>query len=160
MNRPGLSRPKLLRYWPVPLVLAIDWLSKTWAEGLYGGVKTLIPGALTINAVRNAGGFLGALAPLGQAGGRWLIAAATLAAAALALWLAWRTPPARAMRHYGFACMIGGALGNAVSRIVDGYVLDFLQIGPLPIFNLADLALLAGMIVAIIDVLLESDKER
>ena len=44
---------------------------------------------------------------------------------------------------------LGGALGNLVDRIMHGYVVDFVDIGFWPIFNLADLSIVTGgMILA------------
>jgi signal peptidase II len=40
---------------------------------------------------------------------------------------------------------LGGALGNLIDRINLGYVVDFVDIGFWPIFNLADLSIVAGV---------------
>lgn len=42
---------------------------------------------------------------------------------------------------------LGGALGNLVDRIARGYVVDFVDIGFWPIFNLADVSILLGVII-------------
>lgn len=42
---------------------------------------------------------------------------------------------------------LGGALGNLMDRIVRGYVVDFIEIGFLPIFNLADMAIVTGLVM-------------
>ena len=44
----------------------------------------------------------------------------------------------------GMGAMIGGATGNALDRLRRGAVVDFVAIGPWPVFNLADAALVAG----------------
>lgn len=46
--------------------------------------------------------------------------------------------------------IIGGALGNNIDRIWSGEVVDFIEISPWPIFNVADIALTCGMIMLII----------
>ncbi len=45
------------------------------------------------------------------------------------------------------ALMLGGALGNLIDRIHQGYVTDFIDVGPWPVFNLADSAIVVGMVL-------------
>lgn len=42
---------------------------------------------------------------------------------------------------------LGGALGNLLDRITRGYVVDFVDIGFWPIFNLADLSIVLGVTI-------------
>jgi signal peptidase II len=44
----------------------------------------------------------------------------------------------------GIGAFLGGATGNVVDRLRRGAVVDFVAIGPWPVFNLADAALVAG----------------
>ena len=52
----------------------------------------------------------------------------------------------------GLGTILGGAVGNLVDRIfrapgpLRGQVVDFLAVGPMPVFNVADLAVLAGVV--------------
>lgn len=41
--------------------------------------------------------------------------------------------------------LLGGTLGNLVDRLRLGYVVDFLHVHGLPVFNVADIAIVAGM---------------
>ena len=43
------------------------------------------------------------------------------------------------------ALMLGGALGNLIDRIHQGHVTDFIDVGPWPVFNLADSAIVVGL---------------
>lgn len=142
----------LLRRYALVLasILALDWLSKLWARRLFGGVKTLLPGLIEIRVVRNTGVFQGVFAGPGSLS---IILGVVMSAAfgALLCYFAWQTAPAKSMRHWTFACMIGGALANGLDRAVHGYVLDFLSIGPLGIYNLADFAVLAGAGLFVLD---------
>ena len=123
------------------LVLLLDQASKNWATRLYGGVDTLIPGWLAVRVLRQKGGLLGGWG----LDGMWF--AITFLAMGLLIFLAMRTPAIKKMRHFGFACMIGGALGNLTDRLVRGYVIDFIELRPLPVFNLADGALALGILL-------------
>jgi signal peptidase II len=44
----------------------------------------------------------------------------------------------------GVGAAIGGATGNVLDRLHRGATVDFLAIGPWPVFNLADAAIVAG----------------
>ena len=44
---------------------------------------------------------------------------------------------------------LGGALGNLFDRLKDGFVVDFIDVGAWPIFNIADSSIVVGMGVLI-----------
>jgi signal peptidase II len=56
------------------------------------------------------------------------------------------------------ACILGGAIGNVVDRVMHGYVVDFLDFHlaerHFPAFNVADSAITIGAICLILDELL------
>ena len=45
------------------------------------------------------------------------------------------------------ALQLGGAFGNLIDRVRLGYVTDFIDIGPWPVFNLADASIVTGLII-------------
>ena len=83
-------------------------------------------------------------------GGSWLpvsrpaAALAWLALAAGFAGLAFVSPPFAAV---GLGLALGGAAGNLADRLARGGVVDFIAIGRWPTFNLADAALLAGVVL-------------
>jgi signal peptidase II len=74
--------------------------------------------------------------------------------------LALRTAPADRWKRAAFALIAGGALGNLVDRLHDGAVTDFVRWRihdhRWPIFNVADAALLVGVVILMVDVLWSS----
>ena len=88
-----------------------------------------------------------------------LMAVKALAVVALAIWMA-RSRSLLAIIALGF--IIGGAIGNAIDRLAYGAVVDFalfhVVIGGNPyywyVFNLADSAIVAGVIALLYDSLL------
>ena len=55
---------------------------------------------------------------------------------------------------------LGGALGNLVDRLWAGAVVDFIDVGPWPIFNVADSCIVVGMIVLVSVLVLAGRDER
>ncbi len=45
----------------------------------------------------------------------------------------------------GVAVALGGATGNLVDRLRRGHVVDFIEVGPWPVFNVADMGIVAGL---------------
>lgn len=48
----------------------------------------------------------------------------------------------------GLACAFGGAAGNLLDILRRGHVVDFIDLGWWPVFNLADVAIVGGLAVA------------
>jgi len=85
--------------------------------------------------------------------GRWFLVALKLAAAVLfTAWMA-RAPSRLVAASLGL--LIGGALGNALDRIVYGAVVDFVSLHAFGwrwyVFNLADTAIVAGVVGLLYD---------
>ena len=60
--------------------------------------------------------------------------------------LYWPRPKTGARPQIAFGLMLAGATGNLVDRVAFGHVVDFIDILPWFIFNVADMAILAGLI--------------
>jgi signal peptidase II len=58
-------------------------------------------------------------------------------------------------RTIGSALIVGGGMGNIIDRLASGYVVDFmyLHLGRIGtnVFNVADLAVMAGVIILVLD---------
>ncbi|WP_034742923.1 signal peptidase II [Hyphomonas chukchiensis] len=83
----------------------------------------------------------------------WLLAAVALGISVYLSMRLWRATTKTESIWIGL--IIGGALGNAVDRLVDGAVTDFLDIHingyHWPTFNLADVAIVIGVAIIIFD---------
>ncbi|MGE5590637.1 MAG: signal peptidase II [Bacillota bacterium] len=140
------------------LVLALDQIAKylVMASLVPGQIRTLIPHILQLTYVRNPGAAYGLLS-----GNRWLLAGAALLLAGLGLYLAPKLE--RTWERAALGLLIGGALGNMVDRVRWGLVTDFIEIQPLPIFqvfNLADMAITLSVAWAAVTWLLESRRSQ
>jgi len=65
--------------------------------------------------------------------------------------------------QYGLALILGGACGNLIDRLAMGRVADFIDIGirdlRWPIFNIADSAVVIGMVLLLVTIFL-SDRKK
>jgi signal peptidase II len=89
--------------------------------------------------------------------GRWALVALSIAAS---VWLGfWLRRSARKMEALALGLIIGGALGNVVDRVAYGAVADFVHLhwGELSwyVFNIADAAIVVGVIVLLYDAVVE-----
>jgi signal peptidase II len=60
----------------------------------------------------------------------------------------------------GIAIALGGALGNCIDRLRQGYVVDFIDIHLWPVFNIADIAIIGGVGAIIIGMLIQDRQRR
>jgi signal peptidase II len=66
-------------------------------------------------------------------------------------------PDNRLLLKYGFSIQLGGAAGNFIDRLRFGHVIDFFDFRVWPVFNVADIAIMIGVGILIIQ-LLKSDR--
>lgn len=59
--------------------------------------------------------------------------------------LAWKSQKTL-YSQIGYGLIVGGALGNVLDRMRDGFVTDFFQVGTFPIFNVADSCITVGVL--------------
>jgi signal peptidase II len=99
---------------------------------------------LDLVRVSNKGVAFGALGNYG-----WLVPLLTVAAtAAILVWFAKHASDSWAWLPAGL--VLGGAIGNFWDRIQRGEVTDFLKLPHWPAFNVADIAITAGVILLVI----------
>jgi signal peptidase II len=60
---------------------------------------------------------------------------------------------ARLAEQLGYAFLLAGALGNLLSRLLMGYVIDFIHLHRWPIFNVADICLVVGAALLVLTTL-------
>lgn len=58
-----------------------------------------------------------------------------------------RLPTNHSLYRVALGLQLGGALGNLLSRVRIGHVTDFFDFGPWPVFNIADLSIVLGVIL-------------
>jgi signal peptidase II len=159
------EKTALFWVWLSAMVVALDQLTKWYIVGRFQLYEILPVGPfLDLTRLHNEGAAFGLLA---DAGGwqRWFfLVLAGVIALAIAWWL--RSLPARGQSWLaiGLALILGGAVGNAYDRFMDGYVVDYLHFhwndAYFPAFNVADIGITTGAIMLIIDALLSSRSRK
>ena len=56
--------------------------------------------------------------------------------------------------------LLGGALGNLISSLAQGYVTDFVSVGNFPVFNVADASISVGVVVLFFGMWIQEVKEK
>ncbi len=132
------------------LTLALDVATKLWVvERLRDDTRELLGGTLLLHQSRNPG------AAFGIAGGATILF--SLIAAGVIVVIV-RVAPRLASRGWAGALglVLGGALGNLVDRVLRdpapfrGAVVDFIDFGFWPSFNVADSAIVVGGAIAVL----------
>lgn len=131
-------------------VVALDWLTKTWAQRALAGGNTVavVPGYVHLSLVLNRGSAFGIVRQ-----GSAILAAIALVAIALMIYVERRGLPHGVVR-VAVALQLGGALGNLADRVRLGYVVDFVELdwrgrNIWPVFNVADSAITIGTVLLI-----------
>lgn len=150
------------------VIFLIDQYTKVLIVGSfqYGDNQT-ITSYFNLVRVHNTGA---AFSFLASASGwqRWFFIGLGTVAAIFMLWML-KSHPSQKLFSFAIACILGGAVGNVVDRIIYGYVVDFLQFhwswleplfpsGFFPSFNVADSAISLGAFCLILDEILRVKK--
>lgn len=118
---------------------------------------TVIPGLLNFTHVRNTGAAFGLLNTVDFPGKTTIIALVALGALLVMAAYAAALPASQRLARLGLALVLGGAAGNLVDRLRQGYVVDYVDFywrgWHFWAFNVADAAITAGVILVILDLL-------
>lgn len=112
--------------------------------------KTIIDNFLNITYVRNTGAAWSILDD-----NTWIVTVISLLIIIGIIYYVYRNRASKKILNIGYGLILGGAIGNFIDRIVYGYVIDFIDIDIFgwnyPIFNLADMFIVVGVILVMID---------
>lgn len=146
-----------LRYYLMSfLVLALDRITKylVMQHMVEGESIPIAAPFLYLTYVRNSGAAFGLLKGRAQ-----LLAVAALLGVGLAAWQ-WKKIISQSNRvKWGLSLAFAGALGNMIDRFAYGSVIDFFDVRIWPIFNVADIAIVCGVILLFWEVLINDQKE-
>jgi signal peptidase II len=144
----------------IAAILVLDQITKYLIQLYLSPVGTTLPlisGIVQFTNVHNTGAAWGMLD-----GFRWLFIPMTLIVAAVLVYVIIRFHKKLCVfSRITLALLLAGAVGNFIDRLILTYVRDFIDITPLfifPVFNVADSALSIGCVFLIFDALFLKDK--
>ncbi len=137
-------------------VVFADQLSKYVIQTSYILNETVpfISGILDITYVHNYGAAFSIL----QNKQAFLIAFTAIAMLAITIYTLKQQKKLPRAEVVAFALIVAGGLGNLINRVMYGYVVDFLNIYILPVFNIADMSVCCGSALLIYSVMVLEPK--
>ena len=153
-----MNRRLLLMALVALFTLVLDQLSKAWIRANFaeGDGVPLLAGVVHLTHVHNHGAAWGMLS-----GQRWLLIAVTVVVLLGVVFAAREWAQRGLMAGVALALIGGGAVGNLIDRLHQGYVTDMIDMGTswqwlreFPVFNIADSALTIGVALTILHFLI------
>lgn len=130
-------------------LVGCDHATKHWAVSALrgGGPVELVPGALQLRYAENTDVAFSLLRAVPEHV-RYPVIVVFGVTATVVVTMIWLTRrQGRALEQLAFALLVGGAAGNLADRVMRGHVVDFIHLRHWPIFNVADIAIVAGGLV-------------
>ena len=117
------------------------------------GSVTVIPGLLDLVYVENTGAAFGLFADQ-----RWVFITLTIIFVIVLIAVLFRLKITNKIYFTAMFLILGGAVGNLIDRIFNGFVVDYLQLSFFPpVCNLADYCVVIGVVLMLIYVLFLTD---
>jgi len=125
-------------------VVVLDQVSKFLIRANQDILPIPAEGFFRINYVTNIGGAFGIL------GNQAFLLSLTAIVGIAVILIYVRYPSFNSILvRMALGLLLGGAVGNLIDRLALGWVVDFIDIGAWPVFNLADSAITVGIILMI-----------
>ena len=168
---PGAAGPHLLGKWSLVGIIALvivvaDQVTKLWVDAdmrLYQSIP-VIDGFFSLTYVRNTGAAFSILADLPEQIRVPFFVAVALIGVAAVCWFVRLTPRSETLTLVACAFVLGGAVGNAIDRVLYGSVIDFLDVyvgdRHWPAFNVADSFITVGVILLLVSGFFAPDPEQ
>lgn len=127
----------------IAVTLALDQLVKWWvrAEMFLGESIPVVHNIFHLTYIENPGAAFGMFKDK-----TIFFVIFTLIIIGVMVYLYWHQTERKTLFCYSLALVIGGALGNLIDRMVKGTVTDMFDFRIWPVFNIADMAVVIGLI--------------
>lgn len=151
---------KLVPFIIMAVILLLDQLSKYLVETRiplysYWAPIPALENLFRLTHTANTGAVFG----LFQGTGMFFAVLAVFVAGAI-IYFNLTLPGGQWLLRIALGLQLGGALGNLIDRLRQGHVTDFIDVGPWYIFNIADMAVVGGVILFGIVLIREERKQQ
>jgi signal peptidase II len=159
-SRPASLAERSALFLVTAAVIVADHLSQLFVEAWlplnqsYAPFPEVFP-AFRITHVSNTGAAFG-LFPEGSL----VFAIVAAIVSAVIVVYNYRLPAGHRLLRLALGLQLAGALGNLIDRVRLGHVTDFFDVGPWPVFNIADASIVAGVAILAYLMLLGQRQER
>ena len=154
------GKRRLALFWSISAgTVVLDQLTKAAVDALLPlyETRTVIPNVVDLVHVRNAGVAFGLMNNFEHPWKSVLTTGLALLALASIAYYARHVRPEERYARLGLSLILGGAIGNLVDRLRQGFVIDFVDVywggWHFWAFNVADAAITVGAILVFIDLL-------
>ncbi|MFV0559547.1 MAG: signal peptidase II [Enterococcus sp.] len=141
------------------IIICIDQFVKYWTVQniLLGDSRPLIDGFISLTHLRNTGAAWSILE-----GKMFFLVLFTALALAVVIYCMWKNRKASHWLMLGLSLILAGGIGNLIDRIRLGYVVDMFQTDFMnfPIFNVADMSLVVGVVCVFIYIILDEKEKK
>lgn len=142
------------------VIIVIDQLIKfIIVDNLYNSSINIIEGILNFTYIENTGGAYG----IGNGSTAMFIIVNAIIITLIGKFILSKKNDIPTYILFSLGLVIAGGLGNLVDRIFRGFVVDYIDFNPIikyPIFNLADICVVLGCVIVIINLIITTIKER
>ncbi|HWF57168.1 MAG TPA: signal peptidase II [Candidatus Dormibacteraeota bacterium] len=147
---PGRRRQLTVLLGTAAVVFLLDHLTK-WlvTRNIALGAQVPSSGPVTFHHIENRGAAFGLFPQM-----QFVFLGVAVAVAAYILVAGRRFGPG-IFPQVLLGMILGGALANAVDRVVQGYVVDFIDLQRWPVFNVADMAIVVGIVLGVLTLRME-----
>ena len=143
----------------VALLVILDQVIKLWATAVLApvGAMPLIPGVVELRYYLNDGAAFSILQ-----GKQTFLILFTGAALLVVAWYLLFKRPAKKLEYIGWLFVLGGGIGNLVDRVMNGEVVDYINLlfMNFAVFNFADILVCTGIGLLLLSLLLEELSAR
>ena len=130
----------------ISIIITLDQISK-YALSIYYEYffnKNLL--IFSFNYIRNYGAAFNIFE-----GNRIFLSLTSILSSLILIYFIFFKETLNSINRYGLSLILAGSLGNGIDRILNGYVIDFINLNIIyfPIFNIADISINIGCIILI-----------